>query len=117
MLEENGETRVENGVLVESDGICAIYDMDEECFKFVCTLRFELDTILATQNLHMKEVEEDERRCSECGKSMKEGFYFESDETQYCSEECLLKVITWEEYLKIHDNGNGDAYWTDWNDS
>lgn len=46
--------------------------------------------------------------------TMLEGFYFESDGTMYCSEKCLLKVITWSEYLLIHDNGNGDAYWTEW---
>ena len=35
----------------------------------------------------MKDPEEDERLCSECGTPMQEGFYFESDGTQYCSEE------------------------------
>lgn len=72
--------------------------------------------MLVTQGLRMKDPEEEEPLCSECGITMQEGFYFESDGTQYCSEKCLTKVITWDEYLAIHDDGNGDAYWTDWYD-
>lgn len=64
----------------------------------------------------MKDPEEDGRLYSECGVPMQEGFYFESDVTQYCCEICLTKVITWGEYLAIHDVGDGDAYWTDWYD-
>ena len=48
---------------------------------------------------------------------MQEGFYFESDGTQYCSEKCLTEVISWTEYSEVHDDGNGDAYWTSWEDS
>ena len=95
-------------------GLCEI-DMDGY-FDFVCTAGYELDHIPATRNLTLKELSED-RRCSQCESLMQEGFYFESDGTQYCSEECLTKVISWEEYLEIHDNGNGDAYWTSWEDS
>jgi len=116
LLDGSGTIVVPNGILVESDRVCAIYDMDEEDFKFIYTTRFELNTILAAQNLRMKDLEEDERFCSECGTAMDEGFCFESDTTLYCSEKCLTKVITWDEYLEIHDNGNGDAYWTDWYD-
>ena len=116
VLDDSGSIVVQNGILVESDQFCAIYDIDEGHFKFVCTTRYELNIILTTQDLRVKDPEEDERLCSQCGKSMQEGFCFESDATQYCSEECLTKVITWDEYLAIHDNGNGDAYWTDWYD-
>ena len=116
VLDDSGSILVKNGILVECDQFCAIYDIDEGHFKFVCTTRFELDIILIAQDLRMKDPEEDERLCSECGTTMQEGFYFESDGTQYCSKKCLMKVITWDEYLAIHDNGNGDAYWTDWHD-
>ena len=44
---------------------------------------------------------------------MQERFVFELDATQYCSEKCLMQVITWEDYLAMHDNGGGDAYWTE----
>lgn len=110
LLEDNGEIYLEKGVLIEGDGLCAIYV--NGYFDFVCTAGYELDHILATQNLTLKEVKE-ERLCSQCESPMQEGFYFESDGTQYCSEECLTKVISWKGYLKIHENGNGDAYWTD----
>lgn len=116
VVDDSGQIVVQNGILVESDQFCAIYDIDEGHFKFVCTTSFELSIMLATQDLHIRDPEEEERLCSECGTPMQEGFCFESDATQYCSEECLTKVITWNEYLAIHDNGNGDAYWTDWYD-
>ncbi len=114
LLEDNGEIYFEKGILIEGEGLCAIYA--NEHFDFVCTTKFEMDHILATKNLILIELKE-RRLCSKCKVSMQEGFYFESDGTQYCSEECLLKVISWKDYLKIYDNGNGDAYWTDWYDS
>src|SRR5690606_33077837 len=101
---------------IESDEICAIYDINEGFFKYVCTTRLELSAILTAQNLRMKDLDEEDRLCSQCGTPMQEGFAFESDATQYCSEECLTQVITWDEYLAMHDNGDGDAYWTDWYD-
>ncbi len=116
VIRDQGEVVVKSGVLIEGEQLCVIYDLDEGHFKFVCATRFVLNSMLATQDLRMKALEENERLCSECETPMQAGFYFESDATQYCSEECLTKVITWDEYLAIHDNGNGDAYWTDWYD-
>ena len=124
LIHDNGEVVVKNGVLIEGEQLCTIYDLDEESFPFVCTLVHELKHMLSTQGLSTRvvnweggmDIEEEERLCSECGVPMQEGFYFESDAAQYCSEECLTKVITWEEYLEIHDGGYGDAYWTEWND-
>lgn len=56
----------------------------------------------------------DIRTCSECGKEMIEGYCIENGLEYYCSDECLHKNITEEEYLKLYDNGNGDSYWTEW---
>ncbi|MER2090643.1 MAG: hypothetical protein ABS920_12960 [Sporosarcina sp.] len=114
VIDSSGAMVVQNGILVESERVCAIYDMDEEDFKFVCTTRYELNTILAAQDFRMKYLEKIERFCSECRTAMEEDFCFEFDATLYCSEECLTKVITWDEYLAMH--GDGDAYWTDWYD-
>ena len=116
LLDDDNEIVIENGIVVEGNGLCAIYDLEEEYFNFVCTTQLELETILSTRNLQMKELDEDEKTCSECAKLMQEGYYFESDGTMYCSKECLIKVIPWQKYVAIYDNGNGDAYWTDWYD-
>jgi len=53
------------------------------------------------------------RICDECGKPMIEGYVVDGCET-YCSEECLHKHITDEEYNNLYDNGNGNTYWTTW---
>lgn len=56
------------------------------------------------------------RCCSECGKPMYEGFCIENGAEYYCSEECLHKNISEEEYEKLYDDGKGDSYWTSWLD-
>ena len=56
------------------------------------------------------------RCCSECGKPMYEGFCIENGAEYYCSEECLHKNISEEEYTKLYDDGRGDSYWTSWLD-
>lgn len=62
----------------------------------------------------LKEVSKNYRTCNECGKEMTEGYCIENGTEYYCSDECLHKNITEEEYLKLYDNGNGDSYWTEW---
>ena len=61
-----------------------------------------------------EEEEEELRECSECGKKMTEGYCIDNGLEYYCSEECLHKHYTEEEYLEMYDNGNGDSYWTMW---
>ena len=46
---------VKNGVLIEGEQLCAIYDLDEMWFPFVCTLLEDLGHMLATQYLSMRE--------------------------------------------------------------
>lgn len=53
------------------------------------------------------------RICDECGKPMIVGYVVDGSDT-YCSEECLHKHLTDEEYKKLYDNGDGDTYWTTW---
>lgn len=53
------------------------------------------------------------RVCDECGKPMIEGYVVDGCDT-YCSDECLHKHITDEEYEELYNNGNGDTYWTTW---
>lgn len=55
VLDSSGEIIIQNGILVEGDKVCAIYDLDEWVFKFICTTRFELNIELATQGpLHKR---------------------------------------------------------------
>ena len=56
------------------------------------------------------------RVCSECGKPMTEGFCIEDGAEYYCSEECLHKNLTEEEYENLYDEGRGNSYWTSWLD-
>ena len=56
------------------------------------------------------------RVCSECGKPMYQGFCIEDWAEYYCSEECLYKNLTEEEYDNLYDDGRGNSYWTSWLD-
>ena len=55
------------------------------------------------------------RVCEECGKPMIEGYVINGCDT-YCSDDCLHKHITDEEFELLYDNGNGDTYWTKWHE-
>ena len=52
------------------------------------------------------------RICSECNQKMYEGFVIEDGMEYYCSENCLHKNISQEDYLELYDNGEGNSYWT-----
>ena len=56
------------------------------------------------------------RVCSECKEKMNEGYCIDAGLEYYCSDECLRKHYTEEEYLEMYDEGNGDSYWTEWED-
>ena len=62
-----------------------------------------------------KVIEDDNKRtCSICGKPIKQGYYNESEFTYYCSDECLNKHYTKEEYNELYNNN--EMYWTSWED-
>lgn len=52
------------------------------------------------------------RVCSECNQPMLDGYVIEGGLFYYCSETCLRKNMTEEEYLDLYDDGEGDSYWT-----
>lgn len=56
-------------------------------------------------------MEHEFRKCSECGRLMVEGFYVDYLE-YYCTEECLHKHYTEEEYEQMYEDDY--AYWTQW---
>lgn len=57
--------------------------------------------------------EHDIRVCSECGHLMDEG-YIDSNFHYYCSDECLHKEYSDEEWKKLHEQYEDDFYWTEW---
>ena len=56
------------------------------------------------------------RRCSNCNKEMRSGYCIADGFQYFCCDECLHKFYTESEYLDMYDNGNGDSYWTTWED-
>lgn len=64
----------------------------------------------------IQEAKEKIRICSECGRVMTEGYCIENGLDYYCSDECLHKNMTQEEYLELYDDGNGDSYYTEWSE-
>ena len=56
------------------------------------------------------------RKCDECGKGMNEGYVIDGGCEHYCSDACLHKHMSADEYDALHDDGDGDSYWTEWED-
>lgn len=56
------------------------------------------------------------RCCDECGAGMNEGYCIDSGSEYYCSEECLHKHYTAGEWNDMYRDGDGDSYFTSWDD-
>lgn len=54
------------------------------------------------------------RSCNACGKAMSEGYCIEGGMEYYCSKVCLNTEISDEEFEELYDDGEGDSYWTEW---
>jgi hypothetical protein len=52
------------------------------------------------------------RICTECGKMMVDGYVINDGEEYYCSEDCLHKHCTPEQYGELFEEDC--AYYTDW---
>ena len=52
------------------------------------------------------------RFCSECGELMIDGYCISDGFEYFCSDECLYKNYSKEEYDKMYEED--DAYWTQW---
>lgn len=53
------------------------------------------------------------RRCSVCGKLMREGYCVDMGAAYYCSDECLHTEYSDEEWAKECEN-NDQSYYTEW---
>jgi hypothetical protein len=56
------------------------------------------------------------RKCSHCGRLFNEGYVIEGGEAYYCSNGCLSKNMTFKEYEDLYADGNGETYFTTWED-
>lgn len=95
------------------------YFEENEKYTSSCTCRDIIDLLNMTLDIIKEEIgnyaeEHDIRVCSECGHLMSDGYCIENGMYYYCSEECLHKNMSEEEFLKLYDDGNGDSYWTEW---
>jgi hypothetical protein len=45
---------------------------------------------------------------------MREGYCIDNGREYYCTEECLHKHYTPEEWEELYDDSEGDSYWTTW---
>lgn len=94
-----------------------------ECLETLDGLDVETINALRIARIVLEHTSEDDyndlecdnyRECSECGEIMQSGFVIDNGDAYYCSEECLHKNMTDEEYNELYDNGNGDSYYTEW---
>jgi len=62
-------------------------------------------------------------KCTECGAGMNEGYIIEGANEYYCSDECLHKNVTPDEFAEFYignidddddDIGDIQIYWTEW---
>ena len=56
------------------------------------------------------------RRCEECGAAMRQGFVIDGGTAYYCGETCLHKHYTPAQWAELYGDGEGDSYWTTWED-
>lgn len=56
------------------------------------------------------------RECDECGAGFNEGYCFDGGMAYYCSDACLHKHFTPEEWEEAYADGEGDSYWTTWDE-
>ena len=54
------------------------------------------------------------RKCTQCQANMLDGYVIEDGFAYYCSDDCLEKNMSRQEYEELHDDGEGSSYWTEW---
>ena len=87
--------------------------------EFIFALNNILKDNLKLKKIIVEELEEHFniscRVCSNCNSIMLEGYCIEDGTEYYCSDRCLLENMSYNQFLSLYDEGNGDSYWTEWN--
>lgn len=87
------------------------YDKEKECRRAAIPVQ---DIIIALDLVdEFDEYKWDMRYCDDCGRPMKEGYCVDGGSEYYCSDECLHKHYTPEEWDEMYEDG-GDNYYTEW---
>lgn len=70
VIHDNGEIVIMNGILIEGDQLCTIYDLDDKSFSFACALIEDLHHMLSFQDLSIRVEEFEEEKmlyvCNGC---------------------------------------------------
>jgi hypothetical protein len=54
------------------------------------------------------------RQCDECRKGMNDGYVICNGEGYYCTDECLHKHYTEEQWNEMYNDDDGESYYTEW---
>lgn len=54
------------------------------------------------------------RKCDQCNKGMNEGYVIAQGEKYFCTDECLHKNYTPEQWAEMYEDGEGESYYTSW---
>lgn len=101
-----------------------IIDMETKYLWEYKQLCAELTNYIERRNIVHDELGQDllkiinnhPRLCNICSKPMDEGYCIENGMEYYCSDECLHEVYDDEEWQLMYEDGNGDSYWSEWDD-
>jgi hypothetical protein len=55
--------------------------------------------------------------CDECGAGMWDGYMVHGGMFYYCSDKCLHKHMTQEEWMELYADGQSNSCWTEWYES
>ena len=110
---------VSEGLLNEDESFCIWIDEDGNIQTEENECEEEYDAIIDTfREYVIANGVKYSRKCDKCGCGMNEGYVVYNGEEHYCSEECLNKVYTAEQWTKMYEEseeeGGSDNYWTEW---
>ena len=73
-------------------------------------LKYQLERV--EHDCELMENFENFRKCSSCKKEMKKGYCINNGEEYYCSDLCLYKNMSVDDYKELYKNNC--AYYTEW---
>lgn len=97
---------------------CWVED-DDNLYTDECNTEEEYDCVIECfKEYILANGQKFARKCDKCGCGMNEGYVVYNGDEHYCTEECLNKVYTKEQWTKMYEeseeNGGSDNYWTEW---